>query len=171
LTPTLIVGRPLLGHRRSERELVFHLTRQLAYLRAGRILRVLWPHPPEIARLIEVAMSLSSTPARDLTPLASRIKATLPALALEEMASIGQSLRVSKMKSEEAALAWLRATDLTASRTALLLTGDLEPCAGYAESEVSVFGSTREERVLDLVAASVSEEMLAAREHLGLSEG
>ena len=59
----------------------------------------------------------------------------------------------------------MRATDLTAMRAALLVTGDVELCARLAELETSL----ADRRVLHLAAAHVSDAMFAAREHLRLT--
>jgi hypothetical protein len=55
------------------------------------------------------------------------------------------------------------------ARIAYLLVGDLQTCARVIGSEPAPFGLMPDERVLDLVAASVSEGMFAARTQLGFS--
>jgi golgin subfamily B member 1 len=174
LVPVLVVGTPLLGHKRSERDLVFHVARQLAYLCPGRILRVLAPHPTQLASLIDAAMALggeaSPAPRRgNLAAVIQRLKASLSADALAEVAALGRTLHARGIRSEEAARAWLRAVDLTVARIALLLVGDLDTCARVIGAEPAPFGMMPDERILDLVAASISEGMFAARTQLGFA--
>jgi tetratricopeptide (TPR) repeat protein len=171
LAPTLLVGKPLNGHRRSERALVFHLAQRMAYLRSGRIVRLI-AAPGELAQLVDAAMALGDdqprAPGGTIAALAARLRATLEPLALNQVTTIGQCLRARGVESGEAVLAWMRAADLSAARAALLLVGDLALAARLAEVEPGEHALSADERVLDLVAASVSESMLAAREQLRL---
>jgi tetratricopeptide (TPR) repeat protein len=173
LTPTLVVGTPLLGHKRYDCALTFHLARRLAYLRSGRILRVLLPSVAQLAQLIDAAIAIGADASSAPTtgPVGAtvlRLTASLPPVALEQLGAIGRILRARRIKSDEAALAWLRGTEFTAARVAQLLVGDLPLSARWVESEPPLFGMLRDERALDLAAASVSEAMFAARAHLGL---
>jgi tetratricopeptide (TPR) repeat protein len=165
---TLVVGKPLLGTRRSERELVFQLATTLSYLRPGRLLARL-AQPAQLAQLIDAAMALGSDgePAAAVAAVLQPLKASLPPLVLDQMAIIGRSLVERNLRSDEAVLAWLRATELTAGRVGLLLVGDLTLCARLLEAEACA-STAPGERVLDLVAASVGEAMFAAREQLRL---
>jgi hypothetical protein len=104
-----------------------------------------------------------------LAALLAQLKASLPPLVLDQMATIGRSLGERNVRSDEAARAWMRATDLTAGRAALLLVGDLSLCVRLAEAEAEPPGGLAlDERVHDLIAASVGEGMFAVREQLRL---
>jgi tetratricopeptide (TPR) repeat protein len=173
LAPALLVGKPLIGHRRSERALVFHLAQKMAYLRSGRIVRLL-AHPAELAQLIDAAIALGAeepaaaavAPSGATAALVKQLRASLAPVELHQVATIGQCLRARGVVSDEAALAWMRATDLTAARAALLLVGDLALCARLGEAEPGAHALGADARALDLAAASVSEPLLIAREQL-----
>ncbi len=167
LQATLIVGKPLLGHRRSERELSFYLAQQLAYLRPGRIVRWLAPDPLRLLRLVEVALALAANEPLEgeRAATALQVKASLTPLGLDQLLTIAEPLRAYGTELELRIRCWMRATDLTAMRAALLVTGDLELCARLAELETSL----ADRRVLHLAAAHVSDAMFAAREQLRLT--
>jgi hypothetical protein len=168
--PTLVIGRPLLGHRRDERELVFHLADALSYLRPGRILSRLGPQAAQLAQLIDGAIALGSDtpgPGPSVTALAAPLRAILPPPLRDQVASLGRALAERHVDGSEAARAWLRATELTAGRTALLLVGDLALCAHLAAAE-PCGALPAAERRMDLAATAVGAPLAAARAELRL---
>ena len=73
------------------------------------------------------------------------------------------------MRTDEAAMQWLQATDLTANRVGYALVGDLELCARLVAADGRLPGTRAPtERLLDLIWSSVTEEMFTVRRHLGL---
>ena len=101
--------------------------------------------------------------------LSAALDKALPPPQLEQVKAIGLKLREANTRAEDAALAWLRATDLTGNRAGLLLGGDLESCARLVASEGQPAGAAAPtERLLDLVWSSVTEELFAAKRSLGL---
>jgi tetratricopeptide (TPR) repeat protein len=162
--PTLVIGRPLLGHRRDERELIFHLAEALAYLRPGRLLGCLGAPAAQLAQLIDAAMALAGNSPAQAAPL----RAILPPPHIEQATGLGRALAERHVDGGEAALAWLRATELSAGRTALLLTGDLALCARLV-GEAPACAVPAAERRIDLAAASVGSALTAARVELRLA--
>ena len=166
-----ILGGPLVGDKRREPDQVFELARKAAHLRPERLLRLAMPHPQSIGHVIEAALALAGS--GDVGPEATRLAAALdkalPAPQLEQVKAIGHKLLEANTRPEEAALTWLRATDLTGNRAGLLLGGDLESCARLVASEGQPAGAAAPtERLLDLVWSSVTEELFAAKRSLGL---
>ena len=177
--PVFIVGQPLAGDKRPERELVFELARRAAHLRPERMLRYVLPQPAQLAHIIDAAMLMGEMPTEkgasqpnptgELAKTAQGFKRALTPVQLEQVASVGRKLRAAGVKSEAAALAWLQTSDLTASRAGLVLAGDLETCARLLAAEAQSASSLPAmQRLLDLVWSSVTEEMFAVRKHLGL---
>ncbi|MFI5289755.1 MAG: tetratricopeptide repeat protein, partial [Polyangia bacterium] len=179
LVPVFLVGQPLLADKRNDRELVFEVARRVAHLRPERFIRYALPQPAQIAHVIEAAMLLGELPLEkgssqpnptgDLAKTAQGLRRALTPAQLEQVAGIGRNLRQAGTKSDAAALSWLQASDLTASRAALVLGGDLETCARVLAAEPpSATALTATQRLLDLLWSSVTEELFAVRKHLGL---
>jgi tetratricopeptide (TPR) repeat protein len=171
LVPVFILGAPLVGERRKETEQVFELARRAVHLRPERLLRLALPHPQPIAHVIDAAMALADGmgSGADVVRTAAALERALPPQHLEQVKAIGGKLREAGVRADDAALAWLRATDLTGSRAGLALAGDLETCARLLASEGQPAGAAPPtERLLDLVWSSVTEEMFAVRRSLGL---
>ncbi|HEX4457868.1 MAG TPA: tetratricopeptide repeat protein, partial [Polyangia bacterium] len=166
LMATLIIGKPLLGTRRSERELAFYLAQQLSYLRPGRIVRWLAPDPVRLLRLVEVSLALAANEPLDgeRAATALQVKASLTPLGFDQLLTLAEPLRAYGSELELRIRCWMRATDLTAMRAALLIVGDVELCARLGELDTSL----ADRRVLHLAAANISDAMFAAREHLKL---
>ena len=170
----LIVGQPLLGDKRSERELVFELTKRLAYFRSDRYLRFVLTPAAQLALVIEAAISLGAEADRDkgatsaITKIAQDFKRSLQPQQLEQVQAIGKKLKGGKAPIE-LANAWLAATELTASRAAFLLVGDLETTARFIAAEpATVSTHPPMYRLKELIWFSVSEDCFALRQHLGL---
>ncbi len=175
LVPTFFIGQPLLGDKRPEREIVFELGRRVSNLRPERFLRYVLPQPAQLAHIIEAAIALGAEkeadkpPTGELAKTAQGLKRSLTPPQLETVAACGRKLRDRGVRAEQAALAWLQAADLTASRAGYVLGQDLETCArliaGEAQSQAALAAM---QRLLDLVWSSVTEEIFAVRKHLGV---
>ena len=77
--------------------------------------------------------------------------------------------KLKGQRGEQLATAWLAATELTATRAAFLLIGDLEQTARMVAAEppaASTLPATH--RLKELIWFSVTEDCFAARKHLGL---
>ncbi|MGZ3428953.1 MAG: hypothetical protein ACXVCV_20010, partial [Polyangia bacterium] len=147
--------------------------------RPERFVRFILPQPQQLGHIIEAAMALGEAPV-DKTPTGpmatSEVGKTVVAMRralspvqLENVAAIGRKLRADEVRSEEAALKWLQATDLTAIRAGFVMTGDLETSARLIAAEpqpATALPATQ--RLLDLVWSSATEELFAVRKHLGM---
>ncbi len=173
LVPVLTLGQSLLDVQRVEREVLFELGRRVALLRPERFIRWLLPLPLELAHLLDAAMAISARPEGGAPPTGELGKTTeglrrdLSPVALDLVVSAGHRLRALKVQPDAAALAWLQASDLTASRVGLLLSGDVERCARLLKHEAAPPSARPPaQRVLDLIWSSVTEELFAARRHV-----
>jgi len=176
LVPLFQLGAPLVVDKRREAEQVFEFARRAACLRPERLLRLATPHPQQIGHVLEAAVALAydaegaaTIPQPELQRTVAGLKRALPPLQLEQVVAIGRKLREDGVRTDEAALAWLQAADLTALRAGLVMAGDLETAARGAAADGRPAGTRAPtERLLDLVWSSVTEEVFAVRRHLGL---
>ncbi|HMG23069.1 MAG TPA: tetratricopeptide repeat protein [Kofleriaceae bacterium] len=161
LAPMLAIGRPALEHQLDDRELAFVLARQLADLRSDRYARLLCPRAAELAQIIELAIAHGAEPASH----AGRWLATaLHAVEYDQALALAGRLRERGVDPVRAALGWLAATDRAADRIGLVITGDLASAVRVIERERT--GGADATRVLDLVWASVTEDVLGVRGRL-----
>jgi tetratricopeptide (TPR) repeat protein len=177
LQPVFVLGGPLAPggavDRRPERETVFELARRAAQLRPERFIRNVLPQPAQLALILDAAMSIGGEEGEpagaEAKKTAQGLSRSLPPSQLEQVATLGRTLRAAGLRSDEAALKWLQASDLTASRAALVLGGDLEACArALAAEPQSQAALPATQRLLDLVWSSITEEIFTVRKHLGL---
>jgi tetratricopeptide (TPR) repeat protein len=155
LAPVLVIGRPALDHQLDDRELAFALARQLADLRSDRFARLLCPRAAELAQIIELAIAHGADPASH----AARWLATaLHAVEYDQALAVAARLRDRGVDPVRAALGWLAATDRAADRIGLVIAGDLASSVRVLERERGDAG-----RILELVWASVTEELLGVR--------
>jgi tetratricopeptide (TPR) repeat protein len=176
LVPVFQLGAPLVGDRRREPEQVFELARKSALLRPERLLRLATPHPQQIGHVLEAAIALAydaegapPVPSPELQRTVAGLKRALPPMQLEQVVAVGKKMRESGLRTDEAAVTWLQATDLTAIRVGYALVGDLESCARLVAADGRPNGTRAPtERLLDLIWSTVSEEMFTVRRHLGL---
>ncbi len=167
LCPALLIGTPLLGDRRSQRDLLFSLSLRLVHLRPERLLRLALPDPAALSLLVQTVMALvaegegkgRTVPGRT----AEALRAHLSPLAFDQMIGVGRHLVERGEDPGALVRRWLRATDLTAGRAALALSGDLPRAlrALLADDQQAFAG--QKERVLDLCWASATEEFLEVR--------
>jgi tetratricopeptide (TPR) repeat protein len=151
-------------------ELAFQLARAVCQLRPEYLVRSLLPEPGALSHLIEAAVALKDEadgkpppPGSALQRTTQALRQSLPPAALNQAAGMGQALRARGEKLPLGALAWLQASDLTASRAALAVVGDLPSCARSLKQEPpspTMLPASR--RVLDLVWSSVTDELAAA---------
>ena len=98
------------------------------------------------------------------------IEDTVTPVGLDQVRTIGHLLRERDTRSEVEARAWLLASELTATRAAFALVGDLEACARLTAAEpASALGMSSRERVADLCWSSITDEVAAVRAALGLT--
>ncbi|HVK84955.1 MAG TPA: tetratricopeptide repeat protein [Kofleriaceae bacterium] len=165
LAPVLVLGKPSLDGSVDDRELAFVLARHLADLRGERIARLLCPRAGELAQIVELAIA----PQQDASSHAARwLSSALHPVELDQVLAIGARLRERGTSPMTTALSWLSATDRAADRIGLVVTGDVGACCRVIEREQPAASGADADRVLDLVRASVSEEVLGVR---GRAEG
>jgi tetratricopeptide (TPR) repeat protein len=156
LAPVVALGRPALDHQLEGSELAFVLARQLADLRSDRFARLLCPRAAELAQIIELVMAHGAGAASH----SGRWLATaLHAVDLDQLLAIAARLRERGIDPVRAALGWLAATDRAADRIGLVITGDLPACVRVLERDAA----GGRDRVIELVWASVTEEVLGVR--------
>ena len=150
LAPTLIVGRT--AANLDERSLAFVVARQLADLRNERIARLMCPRAGELAQILEL-VSVSSD---DAAGHSGRwLAGALHPVELDRTLAIGARIRERDVQPLVAATEWLAATERAADRIGLVVAGDLATCTRMLEREGAA------DRVLELVWASVTEEVLS----------
>ncbi|MDX2086876.1 MAG: tetratricopeptide repeat protein [Kofleriaceae bacterium] len=160
LAPVLVIGKAALDGSVDDRELAFVLARQLADLRNERIARLLCPRAGELAQIVELALA----PHTDAGSHAARwLSSALHPVELDQVLAIGTRLRERGISPMTTALTWLSASDRAADRIGLVVTADLATCCRILERELPAASGSEADRLVDLVWASVSEEVLAVR--------
>jgi tetratricopeptide (TPR) repeat protein len=174
VVPVLSFGRPLLDEKRPARELSFEVARAVAQLRAEHFIRWLLPSSHELAHVIKAAVALAADAGgkkladEELEKTTAGFKRSLTPAVLNQVVALGHRLRGRDAESE--ALRWMQASDLTCGRVGFVVVGDLDRCARVLKHD-AVPGTMLAPplRILDLIWSSVTEEVFAARHHLGLA--
>jgi tetratricopeptide (TPR) repeat protein len=171
--PVFLLGQPVVAPGHREADQVFELSRRVAQLRPERLLRLAAPHPELLSHLIEVAIALDAE--QQGVPLPGDVARTAEWLkralgpAIEQVAAIGARLQAGGVRPDPAAIAWLKATDLTGLRAGWALAGDLGAGARSLATEgPTAAAHPQTQRLLELVWASTTEELFSVRRQLGL---
>jgi len=164
LAPALVLGQAALDTAADERALAFTVARRLADLHPERFARLLCPRADELAQIIELSLVLGAGGDSDAarSRAAHWLAASLHPVALDQVVGLGKRLRAAAVDPGQAALDWLEATDRVADRLGLVVSGDLPSCVRALELEPAT-RVDRQDRVLELVWSSVTEEMFAVR--------
>ena len=164
----MMVGATLLDGRPAP-EMAFAAAKALAYLRPEH--RMVWSVPLLGAQrtLLQAAIRIVSSKgptSGDIERVVDELRRRLNPAALRSIESIPDLLSLA-----EADLArYSAAVDLTCSRVATALCGDLETAARVVANEPPTAGATpARAKVRDLVAFYVSTEHFSSRQHLGLA--
>ena len=174
--PSFVV-RPHLLQGKSEREVVYLLTKRLAYMRSEYFLRMLLPTNTELKVVLLSAMVMLQ-PSFAVPPnLVAPIQQYLPEMkkrmqphALEQLGAVVQHL--VQTASEIDLAKWGHAVDATAQRAGFVMCGDLDIAARAVASEpVVVDGPTSKDKVKQLVLFSISEDYFAIRKQMELTIG
>ncbi len=173
LIPTMVLGSSTL-RRRDDFELVFDLSKRMAFLRPERFMRVALGTPAALDVGLRVALSLAGSPIgpgaqpAEVARLTDYLRKTVAPQTIEQLALVGPKFVAARGETVDFEK-WLVATDLSAARAALLVTGDLWAAARVISSEPPTQSSLPvKERLKDLIAFSVSEEYFICRRLLGL---
>ncbi|HWO22163.1 MAG TPA: tetratricopeptide repeat protein [Kofleriaceae bacterium] len=159
LVPVVVIGRPALDRQIEPHELAFVLARQLADLRNDRVARLLCPRAGELAQIIELATAVTGASG---THAARWLSTSLHPVELDQVAALGTRLRERGVHPLTAATTWLAATERAADRIAFVVVGDLGSCVRLIEREPAAPGQDGN-RTLELIWASITEEVLAVR--------
>jgi tetratricopeptide (TPR) repeat protein len=165
--PLVVVGRPLLGDGRRMVDLLPAVALDLVQLRPERNLRVLVHDPNVLAVIMRavIALAYDEEPEPDARVTAQAFKRWLQPVVLDQLAVVGRRLREDGRDLVRRGAQWLRAADLTTARAALVLTGDLPRTIAAVEARAADEGAARA-ALLELVRASVSDELWAVRQQL-----
>jgi len=170
----LVLGPPTL--RRGSFDLVFDLGAHLAFLRPERFPKVALRTPAMLRVGLEALRALVAPVAPrpgggEAEQLKAYLQRTMPPAVLAPLAEAMRKL--GDLRDPDAELGkWLAATDLSAARAALVLTGDLAAAFRTISSEpVPLSPVPIHRRMADLVAFSVSDDYFACRRQLGLAVG
>ncbi len=155
-------------------EVVFDLAKRAAFLRPERFPRVALSAAAEIDLAVRAALSLagrSPGPSAHNGTLEQTVKRLGDSVPRALVAQLTLALaRFPACRGETIDVpGWIAAADLTASRAAFVLSGDLPSAARVLASEPAGLTTLPlAERMGDLLAFSVSEDYFAARRALGL---
>jgi hypothetical protein len=172
----VLLGRQLLTGR-SPIELVFVAARYLAYFRPGRRVLAYYPTAEDLDALLRAAVALSRpdlVPIATLSPPVADLSVRLgAALRPEDRVRTTQALaRLWESGSTVDLTGWVRATEVTACRAALLATGDVTVArAALAVSGGPAAGLSAADRTRDLLGFSVSQRYAGLRRLLGVHLG
>ncbi len=169
--PTLLLGPPTM--RRNSFDLVFDLAPHFAFLRPERFPKVALRTPPILQGVLGVLRALGRpNGGPPLEGEAGQLKAHLaramPPAALARLAEASSGLGADGEPLDIER--WIAATDLSAARLALALTGELAAAFRVISSEpIPLSTIPAHRRMADLVAFSVSDDYFAVRRQLGLA--
>jgi hypothetical protein len=171
VAPLLRVGGPLLDDKRADSEIAFIAGHEVALLRPARVIRWLLPLPEQLGHMIEAALTIGAASrgptaaAGELATTVAGLRRELTPMALDQLAGVGLRLAESPRAPIELAREWLIASDRSAVRAGLAISGDL------AASKAALEAWTANEdpmprRVVDLLWSSVTEDLFAVEAHL-----
>jgi hypothetical protein len=142
------------------------VARRLADLHAERFARLLCPRADELTQMVELAIVLGAggetDPANPRGRAAQWLASSLHPVALDQVILLGRKLRAREIDPARSALDWLEATDRAADRIGLVVAGDLATCVRALELEPAG-RSDKQDRILELVWSSVTEDLLSVR--------
>ncbi|MES1207199.1 MAG: hypothetical protein ABUS79_14780, partial [Pseudomonadota bacterium] len=173
LTPALLLG-PATLRRHDDYELVFDLTKRMAFMRPERLLRWALGTPAALDVALRVALALGGVSIApgpqnaEVTRLTDYLRRTVAPQTIEQLGVVAPKFAAAHGDTFDFEK-WLVATDLSAARAALVVTGDLWAAARVISSEPAAATSLGvKDRLKDLIAFSVSEEYFICRRLLGL---
>ncbi|MBN2716217.1 MAG: tetratricopeptide repeat protein [Deltaproteobacteria bacterium] len=156
-------------------ELLFMVTKHLAYYRPEHYIRWILPSHTELKALMLAAIKMASPSANipDDPALKQLMKQLAGEMSPMEMEGLRKIVGKFLKSGEQADLKkWLRSLELTACRAGLLLCNDLETAARMIQSDpTSVDDMSQTDKIKELVLFSVSPEYFRLRESLGIIIG
>jgi len=171
--PTALACRSL-GSGLIAKELAFLWGRHLTFFRPEHYLLIFYPTVKELAALLLATLAVAEGPGKGTGGLARRTQQRVAGmrkhLQPEDVERLRQAVR--KFPAENATaqmLAWAKTVELAAGRAGLLACGDLGVAADLTERYPVGGQLEAEERVVDLMSYSISEQYAALREKLGIA--
>ena len=168
---TLLLGPPTM--RRNSFDLVFDLAPHFSFLRPERFPKIALRTPPILQGVLAVLRTFGApNGGMPLEGEAGQLKAHLAkAMPPTTLARVVEAGRRFDGDAEPIDVEkWIAATDLSAARLALALTGELAAAFRVISSEpIPISTIPAHRRMADLVAFSVSDDYFAVRRELGLA--
>jgi hypothetical protein len=174
LPPASVAGQTVLSGF-TPQELAFLCGKHLASYRGEHYIRTLFPTQAELTIMLFAGVMIAAPNTPMPADIARQVQATAQELAKYMEPVQLEGLRsVVKRFIEDGAKAnikrWSQAVELTACRSGLLVSGDLEIAKKILAAEPTVPGDlTPAEKMKELLVFSVSEHYTALRKALGVS--
>ena len=173
LAPAFVIGNGF-DQLTSQSQVIFDLAKRLVLMRPERFPRFALGTTSALEIAVRAGLQLGGSPIgpgdhpEEVDKMAKQIEGLLAAPLRTELK--GMAKRYVEACGDKLDLAgWIAASDLTASRAALVLCGDIVAAAQVLAVEPSAQSPlTVQERIMDLLAFFVSEDHFAARAALGM---
>ncbi len=171
-TQSVLQLNPAVIKNDSALDLTFWFAKQYSLLRPELMLAYALPSPVVLQAVLLSVLKLVHPGAvikgdtGEIDKLARVLKADLPAGRFDHMSRHVDSLKAAA--TPEAVGKWLNATDLSATRVALVLCDDLQTAAKLVSIEPPTETVGPKERMQALISYAISEDYFKIREHLGL---
>ena len=173
LTPALVIGNGF-DQLSSQSQVIFDLAKRMVLLRPERFPRFALGTTSALEISVRAGLQLGGSPigpgdhGDEVDKMAKRLEGLLAAPLRTELRGLAK--RYVEACGDKIDIAgWIAASDMTASRAALVLCGDIVAAAQVLAVEPSAQSPlTVQERIKDLLAFFVSEDHFAVRAALGM---
>ena len=171
-TQTVLQLSPSVIKNDSALDLTFWFAKQYSLLRPELMLSYALPSPVVLQAVLLSVLKLVDPGARiqgetpEIDKLSRVLKSEIPAGRFDHLTRHVDSVKAAA--TPEAVNKWLHATDLSASRVALVLCDDLQTAAKLISIEPPAEDVGPKERMQELISYAISEDYFKIREHLGL---
>jgi tetratricopeptide (TPR) repeat protein/outer membrane biosynthesis protein TonB len=172
--PASVAGQTVLTGFQPQ-ELTFMCGKHLSHYRGEHYIRTLFPTQAELTIMLFAGVMIAAPNTPMPQDMAAQIRATAQELAKHMQPMQLEGLRVVvKRFIEEGAKAnikrWNQAVELTACRSGLIVSGDLEVARKILSAEQQLPGDlTPQDKMKELLLYSVSEEYSRVRKALGIA--
>ncbi|WP_437768228.1 tetratricopeptide repeat protein [Sorangium sp. So ce281] len=174
--PASVAGQTVLTGF-SPQELTFIVGKHLAMYRGEHYIKTLFPTVTELTVLLFAGIKLVAPDTSVPPDIEKQITATAQTLRgfMQPMQLEGLRMVVKKFLAEGAKAnikRWVQCVDITAARTGLLLSGDLEIAKKIIAAEPQQPGDLPpQDRLKELIVFSTSDQYFALRQALGIAIG
>ncbi|MFH1437529.1 MAG: tetratricopeptide repeat protein [Pseudomonadota bacterium] len=171
--PASVVGAPLIAGRLPPQELLFIVTKHLAYYRGEHYMRLLEPTVAGLTTLLLAAIKvgnpyfqLSQDVTKQVTPVVQIIRKGLLPVQMEQLGSVARAFVNTKEPMD--LKKWVTSVELTACRAAFLLCNDLQTAAKIVSAEPpGISDVPLKDKINELILFSVSEPYFKLRKLIG----